>query len=68
VLAEIAGVKAARCCQRDGFIALTKAAELSQTLLPVKLKAGHRLVCRQMHLNKECLGKTCVLHPSKTRG
>jgi hypothetical protein len=68
VLAEIAGVKAARCCQRDGFIALTKAAELSQTLLPVTLKAEYRLVCRQMRLNKECLGKTCVLHPIKTRG
>ncbi|KJS29765.1 MAG: methyltransferase type 11 [Desulfatitalea sp. BRH_c12] len=68
VLAQIAGVKAARCCQRDGFIALTKAAELSQTLLPVTLKAEYRLVCRQMHLNKECLGKTCVLHPIKTRG
>jgi hypothetical protein len=67
VLAEIAGVKAARCCQRDGFIALTKAAELSRTLLPVALKAEHRFACRQMHLNKECLGKTCILHPIKAR-
>jgi len=68
VLAKISGLKAARCCQRDGFIALTKAAELSQTLLPVVLKAEHRFACRQMHLNKECLGKACILHPIKARG
>ncbi|MFO7962968.1 MAG: DUF5714 domain-containing protein [Desulfobacterales bacterium] len=67
VLSEIAGVEAARCCQRDGYIALIKAAELSESFLPVVLKAEHRLVCRQMHLNRECLGKTCMLHPIKIR-
>jgi 7,8-dihydro-6-hydroxymethylpterin dimethyltransferase len=67
VLARIAGLKAARCCQRDGFIALTKAAELSQGLLPVGLKAEHRFDCRQMHLNKECLAKACILYPIKAR-
>jgi 7,8-dihydro-6-hydroxymethylpterin dimethyltransferase len=67
VLSQIAGLKAARCCQRDGYIALTQAAELSEGLLPVALKAEHRLVCRQMHLNKECLGKACLLHPLKGR-
>lgn len=67
VLSEIAGLKAARCCQRDGYIALTKAVELSNSHLHVALKAEHRLVCRQMHLNKECLGKACVLHPVKQR-
>jgi 7,8-dihydro-6-hydroxymethylpterin dimethyltransferase len=67
VLAQIAALKAARCCQRDGFIALTKAAELSRTLLPVALKAEHRFECRQMHLNKECLAKACLLHPVKAR-
>ena len=51
----------------DGYIALTQAAELSEGLLPVALKVEHRLVCRQMHLNKECLGKTCLLHPLKGR-
>jgi hypothetical protein len=67
VLSEIAGLKAARCCQRDGYIALIKAAEFSNRYLPVALKAGHRLVCRQTHLNKECLGRTCVLHPLEGR-
>jgi MoaA/NifB/PqqE/SkfB family radical SAM enzyme/2-polyprenyl-3-methyl-5-hydroxy-6-metoxy-1,4-benzoquinol methylase len=63
VLAEIAKLKAARCCQRDGWIALSKAAELSASLLPVTLKADYRLVCSQQDLNKECLGKACRLHP-----
>ena len=64
VLSEIAKLKAARCCQRDGYIALTKAAQLSKNLLPLALKAEHGLVCRQMHLNKECLGNACILHPN----
>jgi 7,8-dihydro-6-hydroxymethylpterin dimethyltransferase len=68
VLSEIAGVKAARCCQRDGFIALIKAAELSRALLPIALEAEHRYTCSQMHSNRECLGKTCILHPIEARG
>lgn len=62
-LAEIARFKAARCCQRDCWLALTKAAALSQTLLPVPLTAGHPLICSQMHANPECLGRGCPLHP-----
>ncbi len=67
VLAEIANLEAARCCQRDGYISLVKAAELSKTLLPIPLKADQKLVCKQMQLNKECLGKGCLLHPIKAR-
>lgn len=67
VLSQIAKLKAARCCQRDGYIALTEAAELSKRLLPVALKAEYKLICRQVHLNKECLGKECLLHPTKVR-
>jgi MoaA/NifB/PqqE/SkfB family radical SAM enzyme/SAM-dependent methyltransferase len=59
VLKEIAALDAARCCQRDCWIALVKAAELSETLLPIALKADHRLICAQQHLNRECLGKAC---------
>lgn len=61
VLKEISDQKAARCCQRDGWIALTKSAELSKGLLPVSLKADATLTCRQMHRNKECMGKDCPL-------
>jgi hypothetical protein len=63
VLKEIAGLKAARCCQRDGWLALKKAVELSRALLPVPLRADHRLVCSQQALNKECIGKACFLYP-----
>lgn len=63
VLGEIAALKAARCCQRDGWIALTTAARLSGDILPIPLQANYPLVCRQQHLNRECLGKACPLHP-----
>jgi MoaA/NifB/PqqE/SkfB family radical SAM enzyme/SAM-dependent methyltransferase len=59
VLAEIAGVQAARCCQRDCWIALRKAAELSVEYLPVSLQAVGQPRCSQQHLNKECAAKNC---------
>ncbi len=61
VLAEIAALKAARCCQRDSWIALKKAAELSQTFLPIALNAEKRLTCHQQHQNTECMGINCPL-------
>lgn len=62
-LADIARLKAARCCQRECWLALRKAAALSATLLPRRLHAEFPLVCDQMHRNAECLGKGCPLHP-----
>ena len=62
-LRDIACLKAARCCQRDCYLALMKAAELSADYLPIKLEADYGLVCKQMKLNKECIGRQCVLHP-----
>ena len=61
VLAEIAKLKAARCCQRDSWIALKKAAELSKTILPITLLAKASVVCRQRKTNKDCLGSDCPL-------
>ncbi|NDY42917.1 methyltransferase domain-containing protein [Dissulfurirhabdus thermomarina] len=61
VLREIGEREAARCCQRESWIALRKAAELSRGLLPVPLRAEHRLACRQRRLNRECLGEDCPL-------
>ncbi len=61
VLTEIARFEAARCCQRDSWIALTKAAELSEAFLPLKLRAEGALACTQRHSNKECMGKGCPL-------
>jgi len=62
VLAEISNNEAARCCQRECFIALEKAAELLAGLLPVTLQADSRIVCDQIDLNDECLGPECPLY------
>ncbi len=61
VLAEIAAYEAARCCQRDCWIGVKKAAELSADYLPVTLKAEAVIGCQQRHLNHECLGNDCPL-------
>jgi MoaA/NifB/PqqE/SkfB family radical SAM enzyme/SAM-dependent methyltransferase len=61
VLGEIAALRAARCCQRDSWIALKKAAELSQIFLPIPLRAEASLVCRQQAKNAECMGADCPL-------
>ncbi len=62
VMSQIAGLNAARCCQRDAWIALNKAAELSKTVLPVALVAKASFACRQRHKNKECMGSDCPLY------
>ncbi|MEZ4484926.1 MAG: DUF5714 domain-containing protein [Syntrophotaleaceae bacterium] len=58
-LAEIAGLSLARCCRRDCWLALRKAAELSATLLSVKLKAEGGDDCEQISRNRECAGSRC---------
>ena len=61
-LKEIARFKAARCCQRDSYLALKKAAEISERYLPIGLKAEYKLSCEQKELNRECIGKACPLY------
>ena len=61
VLTEISALKAARCCQRDSWIALKKVAELSRTLTPIPMKAAYDLKCRQQKFNAECIGAKCPL-------
>jgi MoaA/NifB/PqqE/SkfB family radical SAM enzyme/SAM-dependent methyltransferase len=61
VLQEQASFAAARCCQRDCWLALKKAAELSKEYLPLALRADFPLHCRQAHQNRECLGTACPL-------
>jgi 7,8-dihydro-6-hydroxymethylpterin dimethyltransferase len=67
VLADIAVHEAARCCQRDAWIALKKAAVLSETVLPIPLKADNDLVCSQQGKIKECIRQDCPLWPVNTR-
>jgi len=59
VLADIAELKAARCCQRDCWLGLKKAAELSKEYLPVTLCADAVIGCYQRHQNQECIGMEC---------
>jgi MoaA/NifB/PqqE/SkfB family radical SAM enzyme/SAM-dependent methyltransferase len=54
---------AARCCQRDSWLALKTAAALSKTYLSISLPADVPLRCQQAHLNQECLGQSCPLWP-----
>jgi hypothetical protein len=61
-LEEISKVKAARCCQRDSWLALKKAASLSETYLPITLKSENDLICQQKRQNKECMGLECPLY------
>ena len=63
ILAEISALRAARCCQRDSWVALKKLSELSASILPVALLAEADWTCTQQHQNKECMGKSCPLMP-----
>ncbi len=59
VLEEIASLKAARCCQRDCWIALKKAAELSNQLFDISLRAEYAIKCSQQEENFECVREEC---------
>lgn len=68
VLQEISAFKAARCCQRDCWLGLKKAAELSRKYLPLALQADAVIGCYQRHQNKECIGMDCpVLQEQATK-
>ena len=63
-LSAIAAFKAARCCQRDCWLALRSAAKSSVELLPVKLEAREELMCDRSKANRECFGDGCPLFRS----
>ncbi len=65
-LGRIASMPAARCCLRDGYVALRVAAERSAELLERPLQADAAIRCRQARSNPQCLGAGCPLqavHP-----
>ncbi len=64
-LAEISALPLARCCRRDCWLALRKAAELSANLLPIPLKAEGGEACDQMSSNRECAGTRCPWFPGQ---
>ena len=61
VLGEVASVRAARCCQRETWIALRCAAQVSRDMLPIPLVADARLECTQRDGNRHCMGATCPM-------
>jgi SAM-dependent methyltransferase len=67
-IGRLAGRKAARCCQRESFLALKEAARRSEDLLPVALKADERFSCEQYLLNQECIKAACPLYPAGSKG
>jgi MoaA/NifB/PqqE/SkfB family radical SAM enzyme/SAM-dependent methyltransferase len=63
VTRELAGFEAARCCQRDCWVALRTAASLAPELVGVSPTADAPLECTQLTSNRACLGRECPLHP-----
>ncbi len=53
--------QAARCCQRDGWVALRHAATISEPIIGLKLRAETALRCSQQQLNKQCGKENCPL-------
>ena len=66
-LARIGAHPAARCCQRDAWLALQEAVRLAPSLLGVAPRADAPLVCAQQARNRECSGTNCPLHPRASR-
>ncbi len=63
VLAAIAGHEAARCCQRDCWIALQCGFTIARELWDLDLPHVEPFACSQASRNKECLGVSCPLWP-----
>lgn len=63
ILAEIAGYEAARCCQRDCWIALRSAIRIAAELFQLPLADVQAFACSQMSRNAECCGLECPLWP-----
>lgn len=63
VLSNISGYQAARCCQRDCWIALKTGLRLATERWQLNLPDVRPFACSQMARNKECLGLDCPLWP-----
>ncbi|MFH1029610.1 MAG: DUF5714 domain-containing protein, partial [Pseudomonadota bacterium] len=61
VLEEIAGYKAARCCQRDSWIALRSGLRIAEGMWGLELPAVELFACSQVARNSECMGVDCPL-------
>jgi hypothetical protein len=61
IIRTVATYKAARCCQRDSWLALKHARELIAEVLGVYLDPPRFQACTQAHNNAECIGRACPL-------
>jgi len=61
ILQAIAGYEAARCCQRDCWVALKEVSRLSKDYFGVLLPAEDDFHCEQYGKNKECMHGGCPL-------
>ncbi|SDK93648.1 Radical SAM superfamily enzyme, MoaA/NifB/PqqE/SkfB family [Maridesulfovibrio ferrireducens] len=55
----IADIEAARCCQRDSWLALKAFAKISEEIMGLRITADKHMVCNQMDTNLECMGRNC---------
>lgn len=67
VLADIASHQAARCCQRDCWLALHRGLMLAGQMFGLPMEELDPLTCQQLDRNSECSGSSCPLHPASTR-
>ena len=65
-LQRIASYEAPRCCQRDCWLALRAAAELSKEYLPIALQAETPLLCQQSGRSSDCIADRCPLWPGQS--
>ena len=66
VLEDISSYHAARCCQRDSWLALRAASKILPEYLNIELPVTEKLICKQFSQNKECIGKLCPLFPENS--
>jgi hypothetical protein len=62
VLEQIASSAAARCCQRESWLALTAASDFLEQEMGKTLQT-HSIQCEQFSRNKECIHSYCPLWP-----
>jgi len=62
ILHKISSLGAARCCQRDSYVALKSISQLSRDKFGIYLPADHSFICTQNSENKVCVKETCPLY------
>lgn len=63
-LQAIGEIGGPRCCKRDAFTAILRAADLCRRELGVSMDTPEKVVCGFFPRNRECLGPRCPYHPA----